>query len=105
MASQNSNPNADPVFFGGIEVDISQFDFSDHSSRVAGVTITCTVFIVLVVLTVALRIFARGKYVGHIFVDDGKLQVSRKRSQLMYNSAHHLRRGLYGRSGLSVHCR
>ncbi|KAI4705024.1 hypothetical protein J4E89_009317 [Alternaria sp. Ai002NY15] len=33
MASQNSNPNADPVFFGGIEVDITQFDFSDHTSK------------------------------------------------------------------------
>ncbi|KAI4945072.1 hypothetical protein J4E91_008049 [Alternaria rosae] len=70
MASQNSNPNADPVFFGGIEVDITQFDFSDHSSKVNSLTITCAVFIALVVSTVGLRLFARGKYVGHIFADD-----------------------------------
>ncbi|CAI9629685.1 unnamed protein product [Alternaria burnsii] len=69
MASQ-SGPNLDPVYFGGIEVDISQFDFSDHSSRLGAVTITCTVFIALVVLTVALRIFSRGRYVRHIFLDD-----------------------------------
>ncbi|CAG5185419.1 uncharacterized protein ALTATR162_LOCUS11300 [Alternaria atra] len=69
MASQ-SGPNLNPVFFGGIEVDISQFDFSDHSSRLGSVTITCTIFIVLVVLTVSLRIFSRAKYVRHIFVDD-----------------------------------
>ncbi|KAI4914980.1 hypothetical protein J4E90_005017 [Alternaria incomplexa] len=70
MASQNSNPNADPVFFGGIEVDITQFDFSDHTSKVNSLTITCAVFIALVVLTVGLRLFARAKYVGHIFIDD-----------------------------------
>ncbi|CAN9457782.1 unnamed protein product [Alternaria alternata] len=69
MASQ-SGPNLDPVYFGGIEVDISQFDFSDHSSRLGAVTITCTVFIALVVLTVALRIFSRARYVRHIFLDD-----------------------------------
>ncbi|KAI4640009.1 hypothetical protein J4E93_008808 [Alternaria ventricosa] len=62
MASQNSNPNADPMFFGGIEVDITQFDFSDHTTKVNSLTITCAVFIALVVLTVGLRLFARAKY-------------------------------------------
>jgi hypothetical protein len=70
MASQ-LGPNLDPVYFGGIEVDISRFDFSDHSSRLGSVTITCTVFIVLIVLTVSLRIISRARYVKHIFADDG----------------------------------
>lgn len=104
MASQ-SGPNLDPVYFGGIEVDISQFDFSDHSSRLGAVTITCTVFIALVVLTVALRIFSRARYVRHIFLDDGTCYTKNKRLWLMDNSPHHLRRGLHGRSSGNVHRR
>lgn len=104
MASQ-SGPNLNPVFFGGIEVDISQFDFSDHSSRLGSVTITCTIFIVLVVLTVSLRIFSRAKYVRHIFVDDGTCQTKDKRFWLTDNSSHRLRCSLYDRSSGDVYCR
>jgi len=104
MASQNSNPNADPVFFGGIEVDITQFDFSDHTSKVNSLTITCAVFIALVVLTVGLRLFARAKYVGHIFIDDCTGQpIPSQRSQLIYDSPYHLRRRLHCCSGCSVY--
>jgi hypothetical protein len=59
------------VLFGGIEVDISQFDFNDHSSRVANVKTANIILIILVVSTVSLRIFARAKYVRRIFADDG----------------------------------
>jgi fumarate reductase subunit D len=69
MSRQRSDENI--VLFGGIEVDIGQFDLSDRSSRVSSVKIANIVFIVLVVLTVGLRIFARAKYVRHIFADDG----------------------------------
>ncbi|KAF1945858.1 hypothetical protein EJ02DRAFT_473841 [Clathrospora elynae] len=56
--------------FGSVMVDTSKLDFNDHSSRVASVKITNTVFIILVVLTVGLRIFARARYVHKIFADD-----------------------------------
>ncbi|KAF1836365.1 hypothetical protein BDW02DRAFT_493764 [Decorospora gaudefroyi] len=68
MSRQQSD--AKIVLFGGIEVDISQFDFNDHSSRVASVKIANIIFIALVLTTVALRIFARVKYVRRIFADD-----------------------------------
>ncbi|USP75186.1 hypothetical protein yc1106_02460 [Curvularia clavata] len=58
------------VTFGGFQVDISQFDFQDHSSRVITVKAWSIVFCCLVFLTVALRIFARVKYVHRVFVDD-----------------------------------
>lgn len=57
--------------FGDYEFDISQFNFQDHSSNVPFVRITCTIVIVLVLVTVALRIVARLKYVHKIFFDDG----------------------------------
>ncbi|KAL1794317.1 hypothetical protein ACET3X_007738 [Alternaria dauci] len=63
-------PGAEPLFFGNIEIDITEFDFSNLSSRLGTVTITCTVSIILVVLTVALRIYSRARYVKHIFLDD-----------------------------------
>lgn len=69
MSTQQPRENI--VLFGGFEVDISQFDLDDRSSNVAGVRIPCIIFIILVVLTVALRTFARVKYVRHVFVDDG----------------------------------
>ncbi|EMD66616.1 hypothetical protein COCSADRAFT_85047 [Bipolaris sorokiniana ND90Pr] len=56
--------------FGDYEFDISQFNFQDHSSNVPFVRITCTIIIVLVLVTVALRIVARLKYVHKIFFDD-----------------------------------
>lgn len=61
------------VSFGGFQVDISQFDFHDHSSRVITVKAWSIVFSWLVFLTVALRIFSRVKYVHNIFADDGTL--------------------------------
>jgi hypothetical protein len=69
MSTPQSDGNT--VLFGGFEVDISQFDFNDHSSNVALVKVPCTIFIVLVIFTVALRIIARVKYVKSIFIDDG----------------------------------
>jgi hypothetical protein len=60
------------VDFGGIRVDISQFDFKDTSSRVADIRITSIVLISLVVSIVSLRLFARTKFVKHIFADDGE---------------------------------
>jgi hypothetical protein len=105
MASQYSTPNEAPVFFGGIRVDISQFDFSNHSSRVTSVTTTCAVFIALVVLTVGLRLFARRRYVGRIFADDGKRLLCHIRSRLMCSSPHFFRRSLHRRSSCGVYCR
>ncbi|KAF2823170.1 hypothetical protein CC86DRAFT_357069 [Ophiobolus disseminans] len=58
------------VDFGGVRVDISQFDFADSSSRVATVRTTSITLIILVALVVSLRLFARAKFVGRIFVDD-----------------------------------
>jgi hypothetical protein len=59
------------VVFGALEVDLSQLDLNDHSSRVAWLRTSSIVFIVLVVTTVSLRIFARTTYVRKIFSDDG----------------------------------
>lgn len=64
------------VTFGGFQVDISQFNFQDHSSRVVTVEAWSIVLCVLVVVAVALRIFSRVKYVHTIFVDDGTLQTT-----------------------------
>lgn len=58
------------VFFGGITVDASHFDFDDHSSRVVTVRIANIVLIVLVLFTVSLRLFAKVKYVHRVFADD-----------------------------------
>jgi hypothetical protein len=69
MSRQQSGENI--VLFGGIEVDISHFDLDDRASRVSCVKIANIIFIILVVLTVGLRIFARARYVRHIFADDG----------------------------------
>jgi hypothetical protein len=59
------------VDFGGIRVDVSQFDLSDTSSRVGDVRIASVVLISLVVSIVSLRLFARTRVVKHIFADDG----------------------------------
>jgi hypothetical protein len=59
------------VDFGGIRVDISQFDLSDTSSRVEDVRIASIVLISLVVSIIILRLYARTKIVKHIFADDG----------------------------------
>jgi hypothetical protein len=74
MSRQFSEENI--VLFGGIEVDISQFDLDDRSSRVSSVKIANIIFIILVILTVSLRIFGRVKYVRHIFADDGTCMYS-----------------------------
>lgn len=59
------------ILFGGVSVDMSQFDSNDHSSRVSSVKTTNIALIVLVVTTVSLRLFARIKFVHNIFTDDG----------------------------------
>jgi hypothetical protein len=69
MSRQRSEESV--VLFGGFEVDISQFDLGDRSSRVSSVKIANIIFIILVVLIVSLRIFARVRYVRRIFADDG----------------------------------
>ncbi|KAF2853823.1 hypothetical protein T440DRAFT_389092 [Plenodomus tracheiphilus IPT5] len=69
MSSQTP-PSEDVVLFGGVAVDISQFDFTDRSSRVASLRIVNIVLIVCVLSVVGLRIFARLKYVQRIFADD-----------------------------------
>ncbi|KAF1848658.1 uncharacterized protein K460DRAFT_353613 [Cucurbitaria berberidis CBS 394.84] len=58
------------LLFGGIEVDISQFDFNDHSSRTSSIKTTNTLLIILVVSIVGLRLFARAAFVRKIFADD-----------------------------------
>jgi hypothetical protein len=59
------------VDFGGIQVDVSQLNLSDTSSRVADIRITSIVLISLVVTVVSLRLFARTRVVKQIFADDG----------------------------------
>jgi hypothetical protein len=60
------------VEIGGIRVDISQFDLSDTSSKVADVRTANIILISLVVVVVSLRLLARAKYVKRIFADDSK---------------------------------
>lgn len=72
-------PDETLVSFGGLKIDISQLDVLDRSSNVNSVRISCAVFIVLVVFTVALRIFARARYVRRIFADDSMFWVRSKR--------------------------
>ena len=54
-----------------LQVDVSQFDFDDHSSRVDSIKTTNILLIVAVVSIVGLRIFARAVFVRNIFADDG----------------------------------
>ncbi|CAO2653938.1 Nn.00g106710.m01.CDS01 [Neocucurbitaria sp. VM-36] len=61
---------ANVLLFGGVEVDISQFDFDDHSSRVDSIKTTNILLIVLVMSIVSLRIFSRAVFVRNIFADD-----------------------------------
>ncbi|RMZ69597.1 integral membrane [Pyrenophora seminiperda CCB06] len=63
-------PRSNLILFGGIEVDISQLDFNDHTSNVAAIKISCIIFIALVIPVVALRIFSRLKCGHRIFTDD-----------------------------------
>ena len=63
-------PRSELLLFGGIEVDISQLNFNDHSSNVAAVKISCIIFIALVIPVVALRIYSRLKCGHRIFADD-----------------------------------
>ncbi|KAH7551433.1 hypothetical protein BM1_09749 [Bipolaris maydis] len=60
----------DTSLFGGYKFDLSQFNFQDTSSNIPLVRIPCTIIIVLVLLTVALRIVARLIYIHKIFFDD-----------------------------------
>jgi hypothetical protein len=62
------------VEIGGLRVDISQFDFSDTSSRVSHVRTANIALISLVVSVVSLRLFARIKFLKRIFADDGTKQ-------------------------------
>jgi hypothetical protein len=68
MSGQNLGANV--ILFGGVEVDLSQIDFNDRTSRVGTVKITNIVLIVLVVSIVTLRLAARAIFVRNIFADD-----------------------------------
>jgi hypothetical protein len=102
MSRQRSEESI--VLFGGIEVDISQFDLGDRSSRVSSIKIANIIFIILVVLTVSLRIFARVKYVRRIFADDGTCMDLGRRVWLTPTSSHHLCCNIHRRSGFDLHC-
>ena len=52
------------------QVDTSQFNFDDHSSRVSSIRTTNIVLIVLVVSIVGLRLLARAVFVRKVFADD-----------------------------------
>ncbi|EFQ87835.1 hypothetical protein PTT_16487 [Pyrenophora teres f. teres 0-1] len=58
------------ILFGGIQVDISQLNFNDHSSNVAAIKISCIVFIALIIPVVTLRIYSRLKCGYRISADD-----------------------------------
>lgn len=58
------------VVFGAFEIDLSQFNFNDRSSRIGWIRVSSYIFIVLVFLAVALRVFARIRYVRRLFTDD-----------------------------------
>ena len=60
------------VRVGGVEVDISSFDFSDHSSNVPSVKTANAILIVLVSCFVGLRVFVRLFIVRKIFLDDSE---------------------------------
>lgn len=60
------------VDIGGLRVDISQFDFSNTSSRVGDIRSTNITLITLVILVVGLRLFARTKFVQRVFADDSE---------------------------------
>jgi hypothetical protein len=70
-----SEGNGGLLLFGGFEVDITQFDLSDHSSRVPSIKITNIVFIGLITLIVGLRIVTRALFVRKIFADDSKCEL------------------------------
>jgi hypothetical protein len=102
MSRQRSEESV--VLFGGFEVDISQFDLGDRSSRVSSVKIANIIFIILVVLTVSLRIFARVRYVRRIFADDGMCMGLGQRVWLISKSSHHLCCDIHRRPGFDLHC-
>jgi hypothetical protein len=58
------------VVVGGVSVDTSSFDFSDHTSRVASVDTSNIVLIVLVGCFVGLRLVVRSVLLRKIFLDD-----------------------------------
>ena len=68
-------PRGTLILFGGIEVDISQLDFNDHSSNVPAIKIPCITFIALVVPVVAMRIYSRLKCGHRVFADDSTITV------------------------------
>lgn len=59
------------LIVGGVPIDTSHFDFSDHSSAVDVVRTANITLITLVGLFVGLRIFVRYYMVSKIFLDDG----------------------------------
>jgi hypothetical protein len=72
------------VVIGGLRVNVSQFDFSDTSSRVADVRTANIVLISLVVAIVSLRLIARTKFVKRIFADDSESKPSGSTNKLTW---------------------
>ncbi|EDU41586.1 hypothetical protein PtrSN002B_008574 [Pyrenophora tritici-repentis] len=68
MSGQQSSSKY--ILFGGIRVDISQLDFSDHTSNVGAIKSSSIVFIAFIIPVVALRIYSRMKCGHRIFADD-----------------------------------
>ncbi|KAF2115424.1 hypothetical protein BDV96DRAFT_78329 [Lophiotrema nucula] len=63
-------PSTTPVLVGGVPVDTSQFDLTDHSSNVSSVRTTNIALIILVAVFVGLRFLVRLVIVRKVFVDD-----------------------------------
>ncbi|KAF2661768.1 hypothetical protein K491DRAFT_385322 [Lophiostoma macrostomum CBS 122681] len=64
------------VTVGGMSVDTSKFDLSDHSSRSNAVRSSCIVLIALVAIFVSLRIFVRLYIIRKIFADDVLIMIA-----------------------------
>jgi hypothetical protein len=75
------------IEIGGLRIDISQFDLSDTSSKVAEVRTANIVLISLVVATVSLRLLARTLIIKRIFADDGKSVPSGSTNMLTWHSS------------------
>jgi hypothetical protein len=65
------------VAVGGVQVNTSDFNFSDHRSRVWVIRTTNATLIALVAVFVALRLAVRICLVRKVFLDDGKDLVQR----------------------------
>lgn len=95
------------VDFGGLQVDINQFDFNDHSNRVGDVRTANVILIILVVSILSLRLFARAKYVKRFFADDGKYcwRKFHRKVYLTRASSYRISSTVHNRSCINMHRR